>query len=472
MSERQRRETPRRHDATTPRRRETLFSLLPWRRGVVASWRSPLALLAAASLALATPAFAQPRPAPGAGKVDVGEDVGIAIGETKFVSARDVKNYADGGTDVIDVRLTSDGAQFVITGKKVGSATLALIKADGSSTTYGVTVYARSPAAVERELTQLLEGTNGVRIRKIGGRLFVEGRVSSDADLHRVQQIAALYPGQVESLVSVGTAGIERKILIRIDFYFAQYEKTSSYTVGIGWPANVGAANVAQSTFGYDFVAKTITTATASLVNQPLPRLDVAASNGWAKVFKQATVVTNNGSEAVFESGGEQNFSVNTGLTIGVQKIQFGAFLNVHPIFNPQSRELDVKVDANVADLTSPISSTLPGRNTSKLQTTVHMKLGQSLVLSGIRTRSQTHNVTGLPVLSEIPVLGLLFASHANTTDDTEGAIFIVPSIVESVPKPAQEMIENALHLYHQFDGNLAETHPYDHNPPPPPVPR
>src|SRR5262249_39637399 len=162
----------------------------------------------------------------------------------------------------------------------------------------------------------------------------------------------------------------------------------------------------------------------------------------------QATVIASNGAEATFESGGEQNFSVNTGLTIGLQKIQFGAFVTVFPVFDPQSKELDLKLDASVADLTEPIASNLPGRNTSKLVTSVHMKLGQSLVLSGIRTRSQTHNTTGLPVLSEIPVIGLLFGSHSDQVQDTEGAIFIVPSIVESIPKSASEMIDSALKEY------------------------
>jgi pilus assembly protein CpaC len=428
----------------------------------------------AVPLLVATAAFAQrppPVPPPGAGRIEVGEDIALAVGETKIISARDVKNYSEGASDIVDVKLTSDSQQFVIVGKKAGTTTLLLIKNDGSTVTFNITVFQRSPQVVERELAQLLEGTTGVRIHRVGARFFLEGRVPTEGDVKRVQQIAGLYPGQVESLVSLGAAGIERKILIRIDFYFAQYDKSSSYAVGIGWPASIGGANVVQSQFAYDFVSRTTTTATTTIVNQPLPRLDLASRHGWAKVFKQATVITSNGSEATFESGGEQNFSVNTGLTIGLQKIQFGAFLTVSPVFDPASRELDLKVDASVADLTAPIASNLPGRTTSKLVTSVHMKLGQSLVLSGIRTKSQTHDVNGLPILSDIPVLGLLFASHNDTADETEGAIFVVPSVVESVTKSATEMIDAALSQYATYQGEINKVKSFDHKPPPLPGP-
>ena len=426
--------------------------------------------LAFAATALLTllpgPALAQAAAPPDAPRTEMSEELALAVGETKVLSAKDIRNYSTGATDIIDVKLTSDSTQFVVRGQKAGSTTLLLIKNDGSTSTYTVTVYPRSPDAVARELSQLLEGITGVRIRRIGARMFIEGSVPSEADLKRIGQIAALYPGQVESLAAIGTVGIERKILVRIDFYFAQYDKSSSYAVGINWPAAIGGDAVIQNQFAYDFVAKTSTTATATIVNQPLPSLDIASRNGWAKVFKQATIITSNGAEATFESGGEQNFSVNTGLTIGIQKIQFGAFVTINPVFDPQSRELDLKLDANVADLTAPVASTIPGRTTTKLSTNVHLKLGQSLVLSGIRTRSQTHDVSGIPLLSDIPVIGLFFGSHSDSVQDTDGAIFIVPSIIETVPKAASELIDNALKDYSGYHGDLSSVHPFDKRPP------
>ncbi|MCL2449671.1 MAG: pilus assembly protein N-terminal domain-containing protein, partial [Polyangiaceae bacterium] len=61
-----------------------------------------------------------------------GDTITLAVGETRTISARDVRNYSEGSAGIIDIRLTPDATQFVITGRHQGSTTLLLIKADGS----------------------------------------------------------------------------------------------------------------------------------------------------------------------------------------------------------------------------------------------------------------------------------------------------------------------------------------------------
>lgn len=408
-----------------------------------------------------------------AAAVETGDEINMAIGESRIISARDVRNYSEGVPGIIEIKLTSDNSQFVINGRKAGSTTLLLIKSDGTQNTLNVNVFSRSPQAVEKELNQLLGGVSGVTVKRVGARFVLDGTVNSDADLKRVQHVATLYQDQVDSLVSLaggpapvaGPTTPDKRFLIRIDFYFVQYDKNSSYAVGIGWPGSIGGVAL-QSTFTYDFLQKATQAATASLVNQPLPRLDIAAARGWAKVLKQATVITNNDSEADFSNGGEQNFSVNTGLTIGVQRISFGTELTVLPHYDPAKRELTMKLVADVADLTASVGgASLPGRTTSKLTTNVSLKLGQSLVLSGIRTQSVQHNVAGLPLLSEIPILGLLFASHSDNKLQTEGAVFVVPSVIETIPSSAAEMVDNALRKFQNFDGDVGAANAYDKRP-------
>lgn len=423
--------------------------------------------LAAALATAATPAWAQK----GAKEAVNNEDINLGIGETRTLSAKDVKNYSEGVAGIIDVKLTTDGSQFVLNGRRSGSTTLLLIKNDGTQTTLNVNVFSRSPTAVEKELNQLLAGIQGVQVRRVGAHIVIDGTVATEAELVRVKQVAALYPDQVESLVQVAGAaaptvnGEPKQFLIRIDFYFVQYDKNASYGVGIGFPDSIGGPAL-QSQMSYDFLAGSATSATATLANQPLPRLDLASRHGWAKVLKQATVITSNDAEATFSNGGEQNFPVNTGLTIGVERIPFGTTVKVMPHYEPGKRALTVKLDADVSDLTASISGTaLPGRSTSKLTTNVNLKLGQSLVLSGIRSESLTHAVSGLPLLSEIPLLGVLFGSHSQSNLQTEGAIFVVPSIVETVPAASAELVDIAIKKFKDYDGDIANVHAYDKAP-------
>jgi pilus assembly protein CpaC len=328
---------------------------------------------------------------------------------------------------------------------------------------YTINVSQRPMPVVERELNDLLQGGPGVRIRRIGSRFFIDGGVSTEQELKRIEQIAALYPDQVQSLVVVGGAAAERRINIRIDFFFVQYDKARSWSFGVRWPGAIAPATASAS---FDFVSSTMASATASISEQPLLGLDAAAANGWAKVMKHSTVVTSNGTEAKFESGGEQNYVVSSGLSTSLTQIKFGTNVTVLPRFDPISRELEVGMASEVMDLTPPVGGTdLPGRNVSKLDTHVALKLGQSIVLSGIRTRAQRHGTSGLPLLSEIPVLGVLFGTHSDAQDDVEGAIFVVPSVIESVPKGAADILKEALSEYEDFSGDIDDIKIYPETP-------
>jgi pilus assembly protein CpaC len=389
-------------------------------------------------------------------------DLPLVVGENKTISAADVTSYSVGAPGVIDIKVTPDQSQFVIVALRPGTTTVLMLKRNGTEVTYSVNVFARAPAIVEQELAQLLEGYTGLRVRRVGTRFFIEGGVSTEADMRRTQVIASLYPGQVESLVVVGSVGMEHTINVRIDFYFVQYDKSSNWGVGVAWPARFGGGRLGAT---YDLIGGS---GAASLTaDQALPALDLAQTRGWAKVLKHSTVVTTSGSEAAFDSGGEQNFAVAAGLTGTIQAIPFGTNVAVLPRYDVENRTLEVKVQATVSDLTAPAgTSSLPGRKTSKISTFVHLRLGQSLVLSGIRSSSETHSVAGLPLLSQIPVLGVLFGGHTNSETEVEGAIFIIPSIVESTPRKAHDIVETAMKQYETYSGRIDKVSSYPKTPP------
>ena len=128
------------------------------------------AFLVLAALSPATALAAPPQDKNGVEAASNGEEIALAVGETRTISARDVRNFSEGSPGIIEIKLTSDNSQFVISGKKPGSTTMLLIKSDGSQVSFAVHVFARSPAVVEKELGQLLDGIAGVRVRRVGSR--------------------------------------------------------------------------------------------------------------------------------------------------------------------------------------------------------------------------------------------------------------------------------------------------------------
>ena len=132
---------------------------------------APLAVVLLSASALAWAQAARPieeaAAASPSGKL---EALSLAVGETRTLSAKGVRNYSLGLNELVDTRITPDGSQFVLVGKKTGTTTLLLIYDDGKRGTYEIQVTERSQAAVEQELQSLLAGESGVSFRRIGGR--------------------------------------------------------------------------------------------------------------------------------------------------------------------------------------------------------------------------------------------------------------------------------------------------------------
>ncbi len=435
-------------------------------RAVTLSTRIVLGLAAAGSVLVLgeTAAHAQ------RGAAKEGEPILLIMGETKSIpTGGTVTQFAQGDKGaIVEVVATAD--KLILRPQRPGQTTLTLFKTDGSSVKYEITVAQRDPQAVLKDWEERTKGFPGsIKSEIVGPNVRVMGNVPSENDLKRLSQLAAPYNGQVD--IALVTSGVASKILVRLDFFFVQYEKTSGYNVGLAWPASIGAdtagRSVFQSNYTYDFISRTSTTATASVVNQPLPRIDIASRYGWAKIMKQSSVITANGSEATFQNGGEQNFLQSVGLAVGLVNVKFGTNVTVLPRFDSSSRDVEIRLSADVADLTAPtIANGPPGRTTTKLDTQVTLKLGQALVLSGIKTASQRRAHSGIPGLSDVPVLGVLFGTHSQERTDVEGAVFIVPSIVDTVPKSALELINNAMATYKEYTGEIEYVDTYPKQPP------
>ena len=179
-------------------------------------------------------------------------------------------------------------------------------------------------------------------------------------------------------------------------------------------------------------------------------------ARGWAKVNDVVTVVTTNGGTANYHTGGEVNVKITTSLgNSTLQKIPFGIELHVQPRLDPQSGQIVVSIDAEQSEL-SPISGQdVPGRVLTNTKTNVHVKLGQSIMLSGFKENAEQLNATGIPGLMRIPILGYLFRSEATDNNDTENILFITPTVMEHTSPDNLQRIEDALKRYNDFGGHI-----------------
>jgi pilus assembly protein CpaC len=349
-------------------------------------------LLAALVVLAASPrATAEPRETP-----MEHQELRLAVGEQTVLSAQGVESYSEGTRGICDVRLTRDATQFVLVGKVAGETTLLFLMQNGSEQHFDIVVF--DPNAVEAPKGDVVRREN-----------------------------------------------------IRLDFYFVELDKTYSHQLGIGWPASVGGRAAAS----FDLVHQRFTSASAVVTNQALPRLDMAQASGWARVLRQAAVVTANGSRATFSGGGEVNIPVSGSLAAEIRSIGFGSKVTVSPRYDASTGRIEVGLESSVADLTDDNGTGAPGRMTSELQTLVNIELGQAIVLAGLSAHRETHTRTGLPGLSAIPILGALFGTHGAAEQQTESIVIIVPTVVEAVSWEDSARIQEALMAFDEYDGDI-----------------
>jgi Flp pilus assembly secretin CpaC len=242
---------------------------------------------------------------------------------------------------------------------------------------------------------------------------------------------------------------------IRLDFYFVQLDKSYNHQIGVGWPGAVGPGSFEAS---LNLQTARFESATAVITDQPLPRLDMAQASGWAKLQRQAAVVTANGTQASFTGGGEVNIPVQGALSSGIHPIDFGSTIDVLPRYDSDNGRIELQVHAEVSDLADDRGTGTPGRTRSTLDTIVNLELGQSLVLAGLSASSEAHNQGGLPFLSQLPILGALFGSNSTARQDSENIVLIVPSVVDATTQASRERVRQALEAYRDYDGDLEVT--------------
>jgi len=115
------------------------------------------------------------------------------------------------------------------------------------------------------------------------------------------------------------------------------------------------------------------------------------------------------------------------------QREQVGINLQILPQINSENSvimDIDLVVGsiAGVEDLTQ--AGSRPVIATRSTVTRVRVDNGRTVVISGLRRTDKTRSTTRVPILGQIPILGVLFSHSRTLTVNTNLFIFITPHII------------------------------------------
>jgi pilus assembly protein CpaC len=357
---------------------------------------------------------------------------------------------------VIDTLATSP-TQIVVEGKTAGSSSLILWDATGHSQMLDVTVDVNI-AHLRTTLEQTYPGET-ITIQSDGAHLILTGTVSDAKIVDDVGRMAASYSGGVVNSLLVAPQH-EEQILLEVKF--AEVDRTKLQQFGINL-FSTGAANTIGTVGTQQFSPPTLQTSGSSAsgtpatgtinVTDPLnifafrPDVNLGVTirdlegKSVLQILAEPNLLALSGQKASFLAGGEFPVPiVQGGQSVGVVTIQFRPFgvRLEFTAFVGKDRVIRLHVAPEVSTLdfsnAAIISGfTVPALSTRRAETEIELKDGQSFGIAGLLDNRAQVQLSKVPGIGDIPILGLLFRSHVINRSNSELVVLVTPRIVDPV---------------------------------------
>ncbi len=164
--------------------------------------------------------------------------------------------------------------------------------------------------------------------------------------------------------------------------------------------------------------------------------LQALEKDGKVKIVSSPKVVTQNNKKAKILSGEKIPYPSQQGGAAGgaitVAFVDANLELDVTPqITNDGTIIMDIKVEKSEADFSRTVQGS-PTIIRRAIETQVLVKDGGTAVLGGVYTTNTSSGMTGVPFLSKIPILGMLFRTKSEKESNAELLIFITPRIIKT----------------------------------------
>jgi pilus assembly protein CpaC len=408
---------------------------------------------AAPSQTEATAPTSQPMPSSDSGQ----QNVHIVVGHSLLIRTPSrVRRILTGNPAVIESVVTSP-EELVITAKEAGSSSLMLW--DESGKNRSLDVYADlDVTSLRNSLDQSFPHSN-VDVQAQGQKVMLIGVVSSKDVADQMLKMADNYSKEVINGLSIALPGRQKQIMLKVRFAEADREKITQWGFNL---FSTGAANTIGSVGTQQFgplatssvgnsAGQTTNFSLSDLLNIFVfnPQINLGAtikalqSKNVLQILAEPNLMAMSGQTAHFLAGGLFPYPVVQGGTAGsvpaitIQFQPYGVKLEfTGTILDDGTIRLKVAPEVSSLDYSNAIiisGFTMPAIQTRKADTEIELKDGQSFGIAGLLDRRTTLNLSKIPGIGDIPILGELFKSRNTDITNTELLVLVTPVIVDPV---------------------------------------
>jgi pilus assembly protein CpaC len=197
------------------------------------------------------------------------------------------------------------------------------------------------------------------------------------------------------------------------------------------------------------------TTVGSSGLNQAGATLQAFEQVGLVRTLAEPNLTVVSGEAGHFLAGGEFPVPVGEDITgrISVEFKQFGVGLGFTPVVLSNGR-ISLKISTEYSQLTnigsftqgstSSTSTTgsgtsttpsysIPGLTVRRAETVVELPSGGAMMIAGLLEQTHAEDLSSLPGMMQLPVLGALFRSRDFQQNETELVVIVTPYLVKSM---------------------------------------
>ncbi len=377
-----------------------------------------------------------------------------------------------GSPDIADVLPMSDRVLYV-QGKKVGTTNVSVFSRDKRLIAILDVEVAIDARAVAEKIRANIE-SKGITVSSSQDQLILGGYARSAVD---AEQAAAIAKGvapesQLINLIKVAPA---QQVLLKVRFIEAS--RDAERDLGVNWFAannkgtqgvNIGAGALTQigqspstTPGGLPLFQAAGTLAGSSaapfavgVANLASKGLNIDAlisaleTKGIARRLAAPDLVALSGDTASFLAGGEVPVPVvqpSSGSvpTITVDYKPFGVQLTFMPTVLANG-VINLRLTPSVSELdyTNAIQNQgflIPALTKREARTTIELRDGQSFAIAGLLQTEGLRNISQVPWLGSVPVLGTMFRSSGYQSHETDLVVIVTPHLAEPAA-PGQKL--------------------------------
>ncbi len=367
----------------------------------------------------------------------------MLVGKSQLIdSSVSIKRVSVGNPDVVDVVIISR-KQILLNAKAPGVTNVILWESDVKChKTFNVDISA-DITQLKQKLKDVLPDEH-IKVTAASDSIILSGEVSSTANISTAMELAKAFAceGKLVNLMQVG--GVQQ---VMLEVRVAEIGRKLMKELGINWSYSSGDFAISY----FNELTRGITGQFAYLGSGKswTGAIDALKTEGLIKILAKPTLITLSGENAEFLAGGEIPVPVPSDWgEVTIEWKKYGVVLQFTPrVLSNGKISMSVFPEVSELDYEHSVEFwgfVIPALTKRQASTTIELDDGQSFAIAGLLNERVTENVSKLPVLGDIPVLGALFRSTEFQRHETELVIIVTPHLVKPLDMAKQTLPTDA----------------------------